>query len=129
MKVKGTDRRIEVEGVKLPDSFVAPDHSSMISLQATCQHPQGRDDGILRTVSRDAYKQHPYMQEFDSSISNRLECGSSNPSTSLAQVLRYGLGEKLYSRRRVVEHDAHENGQCGGCKALGLHQFLTMSDS
>jgi hypothetical protein len=72
MKVRGDDRRIEAEGVKLPDSFVAPDHSSMISLQVTCQRPQGRDDSILRTVSRNAYKQHPYMQEFGSSISNRF---------------------------------------------------------
>jgi hypothetical protein len=70
MKVRGDDRRIEAEGVKLPNNFVAPDHSSMISLQVTCQRPQGRDDSILRTVSQNAYKQHPYMQEFGSSISN-----------------------------------------------------------
>ncbi len=72
MEVRGDDRRVEAESVKLPDNLVAPDHSSMISMQVTCQRPQGHDDNILRTVSRNAYKQHPYMQEFGSSISNRL---------------------------------------------------------
>jgi eukaryotic translation initiation factor 2C len=70
MEVRGDDRRVEAESVKLPDSLVALDHSSMISMQVTCQRP--RDDSILRTVSRNAYKQHPYMQEFGSSINNRL---------------------------------------------------------
>ncbi|CAM6019408.1 unnamed protein product [Sphagnum balticum] len=72
MEARGDDRRIEAESVKLPDSLVAPDHSSMISMQVTCQRPQGRDDNILWIVSRNVYKQHPYMQEFGSSISNWL---------------------------------------------------------
>jgi eukaryotic translation initiation factor 2C len=41
-------------------------------LQVTCQRPQDRENSILQTVSRNAYKQDPYVQEFGISISNQL---------------------------------------------------------
>ncbi len=68
----GEDNRIEVVSMELPDSFVAPDDSSMTPMQVTCQRPPGCDDDSSQTVSRNAYKQDPYVQEFCISISNRL---------------------------------------------------------
>ncbi len=66
------DSRREAEKMPLPDSFVAPDSSSMTPMQVACQRPPGRDDYTFRTVSRNAYKQDLYVQEFGISISNQL---------------------------------------------------------
>jgi hypothetical protein len=72
METGGNNSRREAEKMHLPDSFVAPDASSMTPMQVTCQRPPGRDDYTFRTVSRNAYKQDLYVQEFGISISNRL---------------------------------------------------------
>jgi hypothetical protein len=72
MEMKGDDSRDEAASLELPDSFVAPGASSMTPMQVTCQRPPGRDDDTFRTVSRNAYKQDLYVQEFGVSISNRL---------------------------------------------------------
>jgi hypothetical protein len=69
MEVRGADNGVEAVSMKLPGGYVAPEESSM---QMTCQHPPGRDDDILQIVSRNAYKQDPYVQEFGISINNRL---------------------------------------------------------
>jgi hypothetical protein len=48
------------------------DDLSVVSMQVLCQHPQDRDDNILQTVSRNAYKQDLCVQESGISISNWL---------------------------------------------------------
>jgi hypothetical protein len=48
------------------------DDLSVVPMYVMCQHPQGHDDNILQTVSRNAYKQDLCMQEFGISINNRL---------------------------------------------------------
>ncbi|CAM6029355.1 unnamed protein product [Sphagnum balticum] len=72
METGGNNSRREAERMHLPDSFVAPDASSMTPMQVTCQRPPGRDDYTFRIVSRNAYKQDLYVQKFGISISNRL---------------------------------------------------------
>ncbi len=72
METGGNNSRREAEKMPLPDSFVAPDSSSMTPMQVACQRPPGRDDYTFRTVSRNAYKQDLYVQEFGISISNQL---------------------------------------------------------
>ncbi len=72
MEVRGDDNGVEAISMELPDSFVAPDDSSMTTMLVTCQHTPGRDNDTSQTVSRNAYKQDPYVQELCISISNRL---------------------------------------------------------
>jgi hypothetical protein len=69
--MRGDDTRDGAASVELPDSFVTPADSSIISTRMMCQRSQDRDS-ILHTVSRNAYEQDPCEQEFGISSNNQL---------------------------------------------------------
>jgi hypothetical protein len=72
MEVRGDDNGVEDVSMKLPDSFVALDDSSMTTMLVSCQHTTGCDGDTYQTVSRNACKQNLIVQGLCISDSNRL---------------------------------------------------------
>ncbi len=72
MEVRGDDNGVEAVSMKLLDSSVVLDDSSMTTILVLCQHTTGRDGDTYQTISRNAYEQNPIVQGLCIYDNNRL---------------------------------------------------------